>query len=72
MARKKKTETIEEPKVETIEEPKVDLPKVTKEPCKLSEVVIPRTLRRLQVNYTDKTNTASRVDSRCIYKGIQL
>lgn len=55
MARKKKTEIIEEPKVETIEEPKVEIieepkvdsPKVTKEPRKLSEVVIPRTLRRL-------------------------
>lgn len=55
MARKKKTEIIEEPKVETIEEPKVEKneepkinpPKATKEPRKLSEVVIPRTLRRL-------------------------
>ena len=48
MARKKKTELIEEPKVEKLtEEPKVDLPKATKELRKLSEVVIPRTLRRL-------------------------
>lgn len=56
MARKKKTELIEEPKVEKIEapkveklteEPKVDSPKATKKPRKLSEVVIPRTLRRL-------------------------
>lgn len=47
MARKKKTEIIEEPKVEKIEEPKVNLPKATKKPRKLSEVVIPRTLRRL-------------------------
>ena len=57
MARKKKTELIEEPKVEKLteepkvekltEEPKVDLPKATKKPRKLSVVVIPRTLRRL-------------------------
>ena len=44
-----------------IEEPKVELsndsdkmPKVVKKRRDLSEVVIPRTLRRLQVNYTDK------------------
>lgn len=54
MARKKKTEIIEEPKVETIEEPKVELsndsdkvPKVVKKRRELSEIVIPRALRRL-------------------------
>ena len=48
MARKKKTELIEEPKVEKLtEEPKVEEPKATEKPRKLSEVVIPRALRRL-------------------------
>jgi len=46
MARKKKTEVIEEPKVE-LSNDSDKMPKVVKKRRKLSEIVIPRTLRRL-------------------------
>ena len=54
MARKKKTEITEEPKVEMIEEPKVEIsndsdepPKEPKQPRRITEIVIQRSLRKL-------------------------